>query len=167
MSTVCFTGHRPGSLGGYDIDNKFNYKIILKLEKVIEQLISDGYDTFISGGALGVDQWTAEIIINLKKKYYPHIKLIIARPFPSQSSKWPKGSQEYFKWLCSQADEVTDVCQDPYAAWKMQIRNEWMVKKSDLVVAVWNGSNGGTANCVRYAEKQGKEIIRINPNELK
>ena len=42
----------------------------------------------------------------------------------------------------------------------------WMkgaINYSDKVIAVWDGSKGGTGNCVRYAEKCGKEIIRILP----
>lgn len=38
-----------------------------------------------------------------------------------------------------------------------------MVDLADKVIAVWDGSNGDTGNCVRYAEKCGKEIIRIVP----
>ena len=45
----------------------------------------------------------------------------------------------------------------------MQKRNEYMVDLTDKVIAVWDGSKGGTGNCVRYAEKCGKEIIRILP----
>lgn len=45
----------------------------------------------------------------------------------------------------------------------MQKRNEYMVNLADKVIAVWGGSSGGTANCVRYAKSVGKEIIIIKP----
>ena len=38
-----------------------------------------------------------------------------------------------------------------------------MVDLADKVIAVWDGTKCGTGNCVRYAEKCGKEIIRIFP----
>ena len=41
-----------------------------------------------------------------------------------------------------------------------------MVDNADKVIAVWDGSKGGTYNCVKYAEKQNKEIIVINPNDI-
>lgn len=47
--------------------------------------------------------------------------------------------------------------------WLMQKRNEYMVDLADRVIAVWDGSKGGTANCIKYAEKVGKEIIKIKP----
>ena len=47
---------------------------------------------------------------------------------------------------------------------KMQTRNEWMVNHCDKLIAVWNGSDGGTGNCVNYAKSINKEIIYINPD---
>lgn len=41
-----------------------------------------------------------------------------------------------------------------------------MVNNSDIVIAVWNGSKGGTGNCVNYAKMQKKEIIVINPDDI-
>ena len=43
----------------------------------------------------------------------------------------------------------------------MMKRNKYMVDKSDIVVAVWNGSKGGTANTVKYAKQSGKTIKQI------
>ena len=55
------------------------------------------------------------------------------------------------------------VSEEEYKPWLMQKRNEYMVDLADKVIAVWDSSKGGTANCVKYAEKVGKEIIRIEP----
>jgi uncharacterized phage-like protein YoqJ len=48
-------------------------------------------------------------------------------------------------------------------AWVYQKRNEWMVDHADEVVAVWDGTSSGTANCVAYAKKVGKPVWRIHP----
>jgi len=61
------------------------------------------------------------------------------------------------------ADGVVVVSEGGYSARNMQRRNEWMVDHSDKVLAVWDGSNGGTGNCVAYARSIGREIIRIDP----
>ena len=160
--TVCFTGHRPDKLGGYD-ENKPIIKWVKKeLEEAIDKAIEAGFTTFISGGALGVDQWAAEIIIEKKEKY-PNIKLVIAKPFPSQGRKWPASSRKRFHKICESADVVVDVSPDPYTREKMMRRNQWMVNKSDMVIAVWDGSAGGTADAVDKAIEAGKPIYRINP----
>ena len=44
----------------------------------------------------------------------------------------------------------------------MQKRNEFMVDNSDLVVAVWNGTSGGTANCLAYMILKDNNRISLN-----
>ncbi len=41
-----------------------------------------------------------------------------------------------------------------------------MVNNCDMLIAVWDGSDGGTANCVKYAQSKGVDIRIINPKEL-
>ena len=36
-----------------------------------------------------------------------------------------------------------------------------MVDNADVILALWNGTGGGTGNCIGYAEKQGKRIINL------
>lgn len=43
------------------------------------------------------------------------------------------------------------------------VREHFNEDLADKVIAVWDGTKGGTGNCVKYAEKCGKEIIRIEP----
>jgi len=43
----------------------------------------------------------------------------------------------------------------------MQTRNIWMVDNCDLVLALWDGSDGGTGNCIKYANKIGKPIVNL------
>mgnify|MGYP000264846053 CR=1 FL=1 len=40
------------------------------------------------------------------------------------------------------------------------------VDRANVVLAVWDGTYGGTANCYNYAKKMMKEVIIINPNQL-
>lgn len=165
--TCCFTGPRPQSLGGYSgpIAEATKKRVSKTLSSEIGKARDVGFDTFISGGALGVDQWAArEVFIHRLFRPENPIKLIIARPFPSQHSVWPHASQKEFLEIISMADEVVDVCKDPFAVWKMMKRNEWMVDRSEFVMAVWMGGwKGGTWNCIEYALKTGKQVRIINP----
>lgn len=58
---------------------------------------------------------------------------------------------------------VTDA---PYTRTCMQMRNQWMVDHCDALVAIWDGSSGGTENCVNYAKDQGVPMVRIDPKKL-
>jgi uncharacterized phage-like protein YoqJ len=162
QQTACFTGHRPDSLGGYDESNDLNIYIKNQLKLYIEELIiSKGIKFFISGGALGVDIWAAEIVLELKQKH--KIKLFIAQPFPSQSSKWSQSQKQKYNNVLSRADKVITVSPDPYSAEKMRKRNFFMVDNSDYVIAVFNGDyKTGTGHCINYARKNKKNIYFIN-----
>ena len=49
----------------------------------------------------------------------------------------------------------------------MQKRNRYMVDKSDIILAIWNGEkSGGTWNTIEYAQKKGKKIIYIMLSEI-
>jgi len=76
---------------------------------------------------------------------------------------WPESSQKEYKRLLAKAKEVVTVCEGAYSPHKMQLRNQYMVDRCDVLIAVWDGTPGGTGNCVGYAKKQGKEIFRITP----
>lgn len=93
-----------------------------------------------------------------------NVELILALPFKGYNSKWPLGTIDRFEAeIETQADKVVYVCDPGYAPWKLQKRNEWMVDNSGVQVAVWDGSEGGTANAYRYAMSKGKLIYRIDP----
>lgn len=152
---LAFTGHRPDKLGGYDISNNSKYWEIV--DKTREYLLKLKPTAVISGMALGFDQWAANVALGL------NIKLIAAIPFRGQELRWPIKSQDNYKQLLARASKIEIICPGNYAAWKMQKRNEWMINNSDAVLACWDGSEGGTANCYRYAERIGKPIHRIIP----
>ncbi len=61
--------------------------------------------------------------------------------------------------LLTHRDELADA--DIRAA--MQWRNEFMVDHSQLILACFDGSPGGTANCLKDAETQGKPVVNTYP----
>ena len=161
MKVACFTGHRPNKLKGYEAQD--NKDLLWRIYYACVDLIENkDVSTFINGLALGVDMWSAKIVIKLKEKY-PHIKLISAIPCRNHSCKWKKQDIDICQEICDKSDEVVLVTEEDYKPYLMQVRNEWMVNKSDYVVAVWDGTKGGTGNCVNFSIKQNKQIIRILP----
>jgi uncharacterized phage-like protein YoqJ len=147
------TGHRPDKLGGYQ-PNPLQARINDLMREVFEDVRPD---KVITGMALGVDQWAAAIAISMG------IPFIAAVPFHGQELKWPKESQRYYQELLVKAADVTVVAQGPYAPWKMANRNKWVVSHSDVMLAVWDGTDGGTHNCVDLIRKANKPMIRIDP----
>lgn len=58
------------------------------------------------------------------------------------------------------------VSTEPYSPWLMQKRNEYMVDNVDEVLAFFDGTTGGTKNCIDYANKMGKEVTIFDPNYI-
>jgi uncharacterized phage-like protein YoqJ len=149
----CFTGHRPDKL----IRSK--EQIAKDLTAAIDNAISDGYCTFISGMAMGVDIWAAQIVLE-KKTVLPDLYLICALPFPRFGDRWSSQWSDVYHEIIRQADLVKSISPSfSYASY--QKRNEWMVNHSGRVIAVYNGSSGGTRNTVEYAQRNNVPCIEI------
>ena len=149
----CFTGHRPEKLNWSEAEIKKD------LETAILQAINDGFVTFITGMARGVDIWAGEIILQLRKQN-PNLHLIAASPYKGFESRWSADWQKRYKNILDQADLVRFVCKG-YSKACFQIRNEWMVNKSARVIAVYNGGAGGTRNTIEYAKRHEIAITYI------
>lgn len=158
---VAVTGHRPNKMFGYDIYNDQWCQLKESFKKILLDL---DCEEAITGMALGVDTVFALAVLELKDEGY-NIKLHCAIPCKFHSSKWPIESQKLYDDILSRADTVFLVTNTTYKPYTMQVRNEYMVDLADLVIAVWDGSAGGTYNCLDYARRCKKRIIRINPKD--
>lgn len=161
---VAFTGHRPTKIGGYNDKAPQRVAVKAAIEGVLDRAIAKYGKThqivIITGGALGVDQDAARVAHKLG------LPFIVAVPCQGQDSKWPAESKKRYAKMLDLAYDVVMVHDGPYNNTCLNDRNEWMVNHCDALVAVWDGSSGGTAHCVQYARKVGKPIVRINPTDL-
>jgi len=111
--------------------------------------------------AQGVDQWAAEICVELE------IPFTAALPFRGQERLWrSKAARAYYHVLLQKAARVEVLSPGGYSLLKMTYRTCWMVDHCDLLVAVWDGSRGGTANCLLYAAEQKRKVHMIDPRKL-
>lgn len=147
----CFTGHRPEKLTLPEVEIKKG------LDELVLQAISDGFVTFITGMARGVDIWAGQIVLRQREKN-PAIHLIAASPYKGVEEKWSTYWQQAYKELLTVADTVEYICSG-YRVGVFQTRNEWMVDRSARVIAVFNGNPGGTKNTIAYAKRKGVAVI--------
>lgn len=164
--TVMFTGHRhfPGSTP-LESQRHIGW-ITQKLKMTIGLSHSSGFTHFISGGAIGIDQLAANLVIASK---YDH-ELTIAVPFPGQPDRWTaEQSKGYYK-LLDEAHNVILVNDEPGMDDfnKMTLcyltRDQWMVDHADLCIAVWDGrKKGGTFKTIRMAKDKKIKTYCIDP----
>lgn len=154
------TGHRPDKLGGeYDLKGPYSGYIRDQLRQEIELY---NIETAISGMALGVDTLWALLALDMG------LNLTAAIPFKGQESRWPEKSKKVFNDILSHPRTKQVIVSDGgYGSWKMQVRNVWMVDHCDILFAVWDGTKGGTGNCVEYARKVHRKMDIIKPDGWK
>jgi uncharacterized phage-like protein YoqJ len=141
--TLSFTGHRPEKL-----DNT------VKITEMYKRLLakwSEKYDlTIVVGGARGIDSIVGLVAAKMG------LPVTLALPFIGCN---PTDNNELMKYSNV---TVVHVSEKPYTDnSQYQKRNTWMVDHSDILIAYWDGTPGGTANTVRYAEKIRKPMKNL------
>jgi uncharacterized phage-like protein YoqJ len=144
---VAGTGHRPTKLLGYGlIQHDQLVEFAVRMLEDFKTEFGSYPEKVISGMALGWDMALAVAALRLG------IPLLAAIPCDGQERLWPAESRRQYRDILQAATEVVNVNPGPYAHWKMLSRDYWMVDNCSLLLALWNGSNGGTAHTVIYAQ---------------
>ena len=67
--------------------------------------MDDGFTTFITDMARGIDIWAGENVLELKAEY-PEIKLVTASPYKGFETSWSMKWQNRYNNLLRHADAV-------------------------------------------------------------
>ena len=164
MKTCAFTGHRPKGLGYPESDRRCAALKEKLRSLIIRMMEEEGVTHFISGMAQGVDMYAAEIVLELKKRY-PQITLECAIPYERQAVRWPEALRNRYFSIAERCDQET-MLQRQYTPDCLRKRNQYMVDRADIVLAVWNGSPSGTGQTVWYAREAGKPVWILRPDTL-
>lgn len=143
---ITFCGH--SSYSGNIQDEK---KILTLLEE-----ISNGEDlTFYLGGYGGFDGF-AKDCCKKYKKLHPNSRIVFITPY---LGKWLDERKEYIE---KEYDEVIyPELESVPPKFAISHRNEWMVNKSDYVIAYVQLHFGGAYNTLLYAHKHKKQHTNI------
>lgn len=167
--TVALTGHRPDKLGGYDLNTPYYDVLENKLAQLLlEYLKMYDYVEAHSGMALGADTVWTKVILKLRDQYPDRITFVADIPNYNQSNRWfAKKDVNFWKHAIEEADVVNtwDEGSKSYAH-ALQLRNIGMINPVDVLISVYDGTPGGTANAVKYARSKNKTIVQINPTDI-
>ena len=155
-----FTGHRPMKLpwGMNEADPRC-LELKLELAARLEAIYELGYRHFLCGMAIGCDMYFAEAVLALREAH-PDVTLEAAIPFGDQPGRWAAAQRRRYNELIDRADRVT-VLQIGYTSDCMMQRNRYMVDRSSLLLACFNGRPGGTMSTILYAERSGVQVVII------
>lgn len=170
--TCCFTGHRNRDLPFSGDRSRQGMKcLVSSLQLNIEKAIKDGYDTFISGMAEGVDLICAEIVYNLISRKGMKLNLICAVPYKGQGTKELSDpmDQYIYSMIISDCSDVVYVSEKKDRLCYRR-RNQFMVDNSHRIIGVYRekGVSSGTLQTINMAKKAGLEmsIISLDRNPV-
>ena len=161
-----FTGHRPQKLPfGFDEEDERCRDFKRRLRETLVELIGKGYTHFLSGGALGMDMWAAEAVLELKGDC-PYLLLEMVSPFDAQAARWSEDLRARHDRLFEAADIVTATGHQ-YTKSCMFARNRYLVDNADMLLAAYDGQADGTKMTARYAKQMGIQVCCIRPTVAK
>ena len=159
--TCCFTGHRPNKLPWGENENAPECLALkASIARKVEEAYLRGYRHFICGMAQGADFYFCEAVQALRDTY-PGVTVEAAIPCESQANRWSRADRERYERLVGFCDFETMV-QHHYDRGCMLRRNRYMVDRSSLLIAAFDGSKGGTLYTITYAMKRGIEVEIID-----
>lgn len=162
------TGHRPTR---FKFKYNEHYKLCIKIKKALTSQMQDYYEKgvrrFWVGGAIGVDTWAAEILLEMKQQErYKDIELYVATPFPDYDAKFDAKQKARCRAILKGCTGSVIVSPN-YAPDAYKKRNYYMVDRADYLIAIYDNQKeirSGTGMTVHYAQKKGLTIRFIHPD---
>ena len=124
------------------------------LTETLRKLVTmDGADDFLVGHQGSFDRMVLTELRKLQKEY-PHIRYAVVLAI------LPDGTLSFGEATETLYPEGLEKVPRRFA---VACRNEWMLKKSQIVVTYVTHSTGGAAKYKEKAEKQGKRVVSVAP----
>ena len=164
------TGHRPSRFKWkYNENNNGCKQLKRRLKEQFVQLYDKGVRCFYDGGALGVDLWSGELLLELKEQpEYSDIELVLVLPFDGHDRDWDPKSRRRLSVLRQHSTEVVIAgTAENSPVTNYRLRNQYMVDHASCLLAVYDNDwnlRSGTMQTVNYARRKGLPITLIHPD---
>lgn len=160
---VSFTGHRPDKIADWrKAPERAERAIRESVAAQVVELAGQGAEEFLSGMAPGLDLWAADEVLRLRAEGVlgAHTRLTLLVPYPGFERTFETADKSLFVSIVERADEVVFVC-PKYQHGCYQLRNAALVERCDVMVAYYEGAEGGTRQTIKMALKSGKSVINL------
>ncbi|CAH0345493.1 DUF1273 domain-containing protein [Bacillus sp. CECT 9360] len=171
MNVIYITGYKAFEFGIFKNDHEGVKYIKKAIRQRLLPLVEEGVEWVIISGQLGVELWSAEVVMELKTEY-EQLKLGVLTPFLKQEESWNDGNREYYERILSRADFVDSISKRPYEGpQQLKMKNLFMVHKSDGIIIVYDDEKEGTpqyaySEAKKYAENRSYPIFQISFDDL-
>ena len=137
-----------------------------RLHDVFAELYRRGVRRFYVGGALGVDLWAGEILLEMRRREeYQGLEIVLVYPFPGHDERWDPKSRERLRHLKENCDQFVmgSKIVGAQGYWE---RTAYMVEHADCLAAVYDDESPGPSGveaALRMAEVQKILVVQICP----
>lgn len=144
MKTVYVTGYKSFELNIFkeDIPEVTYLKAFIKHK--LEQYLDEGLEWVLIQGQIGIELWTAEVVIELRESY-PDLKLGIITPFYGHTSKWNEQNQAKYNKIVQEADFLESVHHTEYEGpHQFKQTDQFMLDHSDMSLLIYDEEQEGS-----------------------
>lgn len=168
MKILHVTGYKSMEMGIFKESDPRVQFIKEAVRKRLLGFIEEGLEWVILSGQMGVELWTAELVLDLKEDY--DIQLALFPPFENQDKRWPENLQLKYEEITMLADFYKPLYEGDYKGpYQFREKNRWFAEKSDASLLLFDEEFPGSVKFFHEAAKrQGEDypIFRITPEEL-
>ena len=173
MRRLWITGYRSYELNVFKDDDPKVKVIKDVLSRELRSRLEESDDEFwlITGPQLGVEQWSAEVALDLKA-IFPQLKVSIMMPFTEFGQQWNENNQAKLENLQSKVDFSASVSDHPYQS-PQQLRafQHFMLTHTDEALLIYDPDHEGKEKydyqaIQRYAESNEYSYRLIDFDEL-
>ncbi|WP_251717355.1 DUF1273 domain-containing protein [Lactobacillus agrestimuris] len=143
MQRIWVTGYRSYELAVFGEKDPKITIIKYALKNYLKSLLEEGeIDWVITGANLGIEQWAAEVAIELRKEY--PVQISIMTPYEEFSNRWNENNQAKFINLKNKVDFFASTSNTPYKS-PVQLRNyqNFMLRHTDQALMIYDEEHPG------------------------
>lgn len=173
MRRLWVTGYRSYELNVFKDDDPKVKVIKDVLSRELRSRLEESDDEFwlITGPQLGVEQWSAEVALDLKA-IFPQLKVSIMMPFTEFGQQWNENNQAKLENLQSKVDFSASVSDHPYQSpQQLRVFQHFMLTHTDEALLIYDPDHEGKEKydyqaIQRYAESNEYSYRLIDFDEL-
>lgn len=167
MKILTVTGYKPKELNIFKVDDHRITFIKAAIRKRLIGFIEDGLEWVLISGQMGVELWTAEVVLALQEQYA--IKIAVIPPFENQEERFPESIQQTYQELIATVDFYKPLYVGAYrGAFQFKAKNKWLIDKSDGALLLMDEEFPGIGRFFYQEAKKsdGYPIYLITPADL-
>ncbi|WP_240366831.1 SLOG family protein [Bombilactobacillus bombi] len=155
IKNLWVSGYRSYELGIFQDEDPKKKIIMDYLTQILQDYCEDGLQWILTGGQLGIEQYTIETVKKNSIFQTYHLKTAIMLPFTNIANNWSEKNQQRFALAQQQADYVNSVSAQDYVN-PSQFTNwqQFMLQHTDAGLMVYDLEHPGKAQYEYRAIKQ-------------